>query len=85
MKPFTFTFEGTPLYRTTTVAFSPSASGLAGVMLSSCAPEVAKRAFLPSTRTSLTSSAKSRLKRDRSWVAVASRVAVPLSSSVFGW
>ncbi len=63
----------------------PLGSGVAGVISSSCLPEVAKDAFLPLTRISLTFRPKSRLKRFRSWVVLASSVAVPSSRSVVGW
>jgi len=63
----------------------PLASGDLGVISSSCSPDVVKDAFVPLTRTSLTSSRKSRSKRDRSCVVRARRVAVPSNSSVDGW
>ncbi len=83
-QPSTLNSEGFPAYLTTTAARRSFASGWAGVTSSSCAPEVANLALAPLTRISLTFSPKSRLKRDRSCLAVASRVAVPSSRSVFG-
>lgn len=84
-QPSTLNSDGFPAYLTTTLACLPFWSGWAGVTSSSWVPEVANFALAPLTRTSLTLRPKSRLKRDRSCVAVVRRVAVPSSRSVFGW
>lgn len=76
--------DGTPAYLTTTVSCWPFVSGRAGVITSSWSPARANPATHPFTRTDSTSRAKSRLNRDRSFVAVARIVVVPLSRSVAG-
>lgn len=85
VKPYACFEDGIPLYRTTTVTVAPFASGVFGVISSSCSPEVVNAATAPLTRTSLTSSRKSRSNRDRSCVVFARIVAVPSNSSVAGW
>lgn len=85
VQPPIFTSEGLPAYRTTTEIVRFFSSGVAGVISSSCSPVVANVAFLPFTRTSLTFSPRSRLKRERFCFVVARIVAVPSRRSVAGW
>ena len=62
----------------------PRVTVRAGVTTSSCAPAVLVLAAQPLTRTDSTSSRKSRLNVERSCVAVARMVVVPVSRSVAG-
>jgi hypothetical protein len=76
--------DGTPEYCTTMVMNWPARIGRAGVTTSSWSPSRANVAARLLTRTDAVSSTKSRLNRDRSWVARARMVVVPVSRSLSG-
>jgi hypothetical protein len=71
---------GVPLWSIVTVKLRPERIPVDGVITSSCSPARAKVAAAPSTSSrEIVKPRRSRSKRERFWVALASMTAVPVS------
>ena len=79
LSPCEISMAGTPAYLTDMRNWVPLATGLAGLIRSSWSPVDRTWARRPLTVTDRTGSRKSRLKRDRSWVARTSSLVRPAS------